>query len=632
MSAARAGLATIQLLVSLLGLAAAASAQESKPPAFPAAAEVVRLDLAVHDARGRIVRDLRADEVQVFEEGKPCTISSFRLVRRGTGGGFDARGDGGRRPATRGPRRAASRRPAWSPWCSTCWTSDAAQRARQAALDMVGRQFPAGTWFTVFKVGAGLRILQPLTTDPATLPDAITRATPGDARPREVSRNPGLDSATEDALSAALAAAETLPRPPSFGGRSLVTDSAEQGMAAAQIQMLQAQAQMLLFTNALSREQRSQVTLYPLLALARSLSSLEGRKTILFFSQGLHMTSSLWEVLLSTISEVNRANATVYAFDAGGLGVESPVKTTKAALEVARLISVSGGDLHPGGRAGGRGPVHERPGQPAEPGREHGRLPRGQYERSPPGARARGRRPPLVLRDRVRSPEPQARRPLARDQGEGDAARPARPRAQGLFRHAGGQAGGAPFRAAPPDRSRPEPASPPARAAGGDGDRGRDGARSRHARPRRGPRLGGDVHGARLGRGPDRSRPGVADGPRAGRERPSRHEADPRRAVRRARARRAAHATSDARRPAHADALPRTLHARGLGHRPRVGPARSPPRSLRGAVGRRPRAGRARRRAPAARARGRGRRRPAARGRPARRSADGRPGRGRRRR
>jgi VWFA-related protein len=283
--------------------------------------------------------------VQVFEEGKRCSFSSFRLVRAETGE------DQPTTVASREARAVSRVNSDGEPPANVValvfdlLDVDAAQRARQAALDMAGRQFPAGTWFTVFKVGAGLRVLQPFTTDTATLPNAIALATRGNELPREVSRNPGLESATEDALSAALAAAEASRLPPSFRGRSLGTDGPEQGMAAAQERMLQAQAQMALFTNALSLEQRSQVTLYPLLALARSLSSLEGRKTILFFSQGLHMTSSLWEVLLSTISEVNRANATVYAFDAGGLGVESPVKTTKAALEVARLMSVNGGDL-----------------------------------------------------------------------------------------------------------------------------------------------------------------------------------------------------------------------------------------------------------------------------------------------
>jgi hypothetical protein len=56
---------------------------------FPARADLVLLDLVVRDKAGRLIDDLRADEVQVLEDGKPCAVQSFRLVQ--VDGGSTAR-------------------------------------------------------------------------------------------------------------------------------------------------------------------------------------------------------------------------------------------------------------------------------------------------------------------------------------------------------------------------------------------------------------------------------------------------------------------------------------------------------------------------------------------------------------
>ncbi|MGE5127348.1 MAG: hypothetical protein ACM3PV_13730 [Betaproteobacteria bacterium] len=61
--------------------AVSAQARPSNAPVFPSRTEVVQLDMVVRGRDGRPVTDLRADEVQVFEDGKPCAVSAFRLVR-----------------------------------------------------------------------------------------------------------------------------------------------------------------------------------------------------------------------------------------------------------------------------------------------------------------------------------------------------------------------------------------------------------------------------------------------------------------------------------------------------------------------------------------------------------------------
>ena len=75
----------------------------------------------------------------------------------------------------------------------------------------------------------------------------------------------------------------------------------------------------LRLTETLQREQQGRSSLFSLLALSKKQQVLAGRKTILFFSEGLQTPPSLEHVLRSTISEANRANVSVYAIDARGL-------------------------------------------------------------------------------------------------------------------------------------------------------------------------------------------------------------------------------------------------------------------------------------------------------------------------
>ena len=69
-------------LLLLSSLTSPGSAQDPPPtPVFPVRSDLVRLDLIVRDKSGRLVEDLRADEIQVLEDGRPCAIESFHLLQ-----------------------------------------------------------------------------------------------------------------------------------------------------------------------------------------------------------------------------------------------------------------------------------------------------------------------------------------------------------------------------------------------------------------------------------------------------------------------------------------------------------------------------------------------------------------------
>ena len=308
--------------VVLMAVATLASGQEpaavpatgpQAPPVFEAGAELVRLDLVVRDEKDRLVRDLRADEIQVFEDGQPVAISSLRLVDADETGSLrvhplPAPAAEAALPAGPVPAAVSEEPPLASVVVLLFDTlqGQAAQAARKAALEFAGRPFPKNTWFGVFKATRiGLVTVHAFTEDPGRLESAIQRATMG------------ADVRYDQTINLS---ADTQARP--------LLGSNDPAMAA----MRAALANMTYFESLLMREERGRNSLYPLLTLARSLRGVQGRKTLLHFSQGIEVTPDIDYLLTSAISEANRSNLAIYAFDARGLFVADPNAGAWAAL------------------------------------------------------------------------------------------------------------------------------------------------------------------------------------------------------------------------------------------------------------------------------------------------------------
>jgi VWFA-related protein len=326
-------------LLFLLSVSSAGRPQEP-PPSFPARVDLVRLDLVVRDKAGRLVEDLRADEVQVFEDGKACAVQSFRLIQ--------AEGPTAPRRAE-APETPPAAKPAGDPRAPAGSGDglvsvvalvfdqlgpEAAKNARAAALQLGGRSFPKGSVFAVFKIGQGLAILQSFTEDRALLPAAIDKATTGVDRARDPSRSAEFDNATEEAFTVA---------------RRAQAAAKAEGAAVADARFLAMEARMLRFSDRVTREVQGQASLQPLLAIAYGLTLVQGRKSLLYFSEGLTVPPAVEEAFRATVSAANRANVSVYAFDARGLLVRSPSEETKLALGLATESTL-------GEQQGGGGP------------------------------------------------------------------------------------------------------------------------------------------------------------------------------------------------------------------------------------------------------------------------------------
>jgi VWFA-related protein len=120
-------------------------------------------------------------------------------------------------------------------------------------------------------------------------------------------------------------------------------------LVAAQQQFDNVQVNMMRTFDSLERDQQGYSTSNGLLAVVNGLKAIPGRKTIVFFSEGLAITANVAGQFRSVISSANRANVAVYAIDAGGLRIESGIKESGDEL---RLASRQRAEMEGAGDAG----------------------------------------------------------------------------------------------------------------------------------------------------------------------------------------------------------------------------------------------------------------------------------------
>ena len=285
-------------------------------------------------------------------------------------------------PAPATPEPAASERaasPSVIAFLFDRLSTNGRDNAWKAAQTYATRGHVEGDMVAVFNLDLALRTLQPFTSDLEAVKVAFDRA-------RVQAQTPNASNREEErALNSDAERLEQLL------GQMTAQDAAGSIAAsnmAVQREFAIMQANVLRSFDRLERDQQGFASTNGLLALVNGLKAVPGRKTIVFFSEGLMISSQVLGEFRSVIATANRGNVTVYAVDVGGLRVFSGTQEARDEL-VARANDAHepGGAwlhrrLHDDGPGAGRGHAEDEPaggtraarqGDRRLPGRRHQR-------------------------------------------------------------------------------------------------------------------------------------------------------------------------------------------------------------------------------------------------------------------
>jgi VWFA-related protein len=299
----------------------------------------------VKDKKGRPIRDLKVSDFEVFEDGVKQKVESFRFMATESGPRPEPEATStGAEPKTT-PKTTTPAAPPAPPTRSTPsvtalvfdrLSTEARALARRAGIAYAQQGSTTGDYTGVFSIDQSLRTIQPFTENAELVKTAVETATStvssgyssGASKIREnADRAIVLDQQIESGASGAAAAGA--------GQDSAGASAAGAGIgqAAAEQQLLVMQARMLDQYERLERDQQGFATINSLLAVISPMQNLPGRKTIIFFSEGLKMPPAVQAKFPSVINAANRANVAIYTIDAGGLRVESGTMEAKRELD-----------------------------------------------------------------------------------------------------------------------------------------------------------------------------------------------------------------------------------------------------------------------------------------------------------
>jgi VWFA-related protein len=322
----------------------------------------VKLDVVVKDKKGRPVKDLKDTDFEIYEDGSLQRIESFRFVtREGSNDGNPSQKTDRREDKPETTPQVATTAKTTTPGVTALvfdrLSPEARNLARKAGLAYAQEGMAGGDFTGVFGIDQSLRTLQLFTDDQDLVKQAIERATGSStstyassaAKVRDLSdRNIALDqeSASSQAAAPAAGAARDAQGASAAGQAS--------GQAAAEQKFIEMETDMLEQYQILERDQQGFATINSLLAVIAPMRNLPGRKTIIFFSEGVALPPSVQMKFPAVISAANRANVSIYTIDAAGLRIESG--TAEAAREINSLAQKRMQQVGRGNDSGTSGP------------------------------------------------------------------------------------------------------------------------------------------------------------------------------------------------------------------------------------------------------------------------------------
>jgi VWFA-related protein len=322
--------------VALVGSLLVISTSHAQQPAPPRAGTVdsgvtaVMVDVVVRDRRGEPVRDLKPSDFQILEDGIPQTLGSFTAVFEGNAAAVTPSG-----PAPPGAEVAigspplVDAGPAVTALVFDRLSPESRRLAVEAAQSYVGTEQDAPNYIGIFGIDLGLSAYAPFTRNARVLREALGQiAGRASASFDAAEMRQQRASADRQAAMAADAAAGAQ----AAGGAAA---GAAMGTAPGEALLAQMQSRMIQEFDVLARDQQGYATTNGLFAIVGALRRLPGRKSLVFFSEGVSIPPPVQRLFLGVIDAANRANVSIYTMDAAGLRAESEQAKIRDAVNQA---------------------------------------------------------------------------------------------------------------------------------------------------------------------------------------------------------------------------------------------------------------------------------------------------------
>lgn len=286
---------SLALLLTAVSFAQQPTSPSSSPSANQPSVKIntgeVWLDVLVKDKKGRPVRDLKPEEIEIFEDNVKQQLTTFRLITT------ELIKDKESKSHDNAPAKPLSLHQV--NLVTLVFDHFDAVRslpARNAALNFIDNTLNANMLVRVLVAGRQVYVTEHFTNDRKKLHQAIMKAT----TPSEK----GFVAASERVV-------EQL--------RAMVAPNSAAAPFDQEMNPEGALAQMTLDTLAQVEKAphgaKGVATIFALLHVARAQRDLPGRKTVVYFTHGFYLPAGLIDAFQTTISEANRANVSFYAVD-----------------------------------------------------------------------------------------------------------------------------------------------------------------------------------------------------------------------------------------------------------------------------------------------------------------------------
>lgn len=303
------------------------SAGQEQPPVFRAGGLTVVIDAVVTDDDNAVVPDLQASDFELFENGQPQVIDNVVFQRSipQSHSTPEAR-ESSSSPAT--PIASSLlMAPAIEPrrnlivflldYATTEYTNQ--KLVQDAAIRYVEQNLTDHDYVAVFGLGASFGLLQDFTNNKGLLISALqTREISGKALAGLVQTGESISSTTSQIVSDASTTPVVTAASPQ-GMAAAGQDASREGSELARLAVGLRIQRAFLNMGSFVQEREARGVLTAIRAIAQGMEGIEGRKTLILFSQGFVIGPHVERALERTISAANRANLAVYAIDSQGL-------------------------------------------------------------------------------------------------------------------------------------------------------------------------------------------------------------------------------------------------------------------------------------------------------------------------